>query len=78
MDGDTSVSIRITAIPNSNDVVPVRNQLLEIDTTNTSVTGSVDTTSVTGVGYTTTVTSGGTVTDTTVSTPSSTATSSGY
>ena len=78
VDGDVSAAFRVTAIPNSNDVVPVRNQLLEIDTTNTTVTGSVDTTSVTGVGYTTTVTSGGTVTDTTVSTPSSTATSSGY
>ena len=72
------MSIRITAIPNSNDVVPVRNQILEIDLTNTTITGSVDQTTTTGTGYTTTVTSGGTVTSTTVSTPASTATSSGY
>ena len=78
VDDETSVSIRITAIPNSNDVVPVRNQILEIDLTNTTITGSVDQTTTTGTGYTTTVTSGGTVTSTTVSTPASTATSSGY
>ena len=30
-------------IPNSNDIVPVRNQILEIDTTNSTVTGEVDT-----------------------------------
>ena len=33
---------RIFAIPNSNDVVPVRNQTLEIDTTNSTVGGEVD------------------------------------
>ena len=78
MDGDVSAALRITAIPNSNDIVPVRNQLLEIDTTNTTITGSVDQTTATGTGYTTSVSSGGTVTTTTVSTPASTATSSGY
>ena len=78
VDDETSLSIRMTAIPNSNDVVPVRNQILEIDLTNTTITGSVDQTTTTGTGYTTTVTSGGTVTSTTVSTPASTATSSGY
>tara|TARA_Y100001937_G_C7133720_1_gene338872 strand:+ start:1225 stop:3150 length:1926 start_codon:yes stop_codon:yes gene_type:complete len=78
VDGDSSVAIRITAIPNSNDVVPVRNQILEIDLTNTTVVGSVDQTTTTGTGYTTTVSSGGTTTTTTVSTPRSTPTSSGY
>ena len=78
VDGDVSAALRITAIPNSNDIVPVRNQLLEIDTTNTTITGSVDQTTATGTGYTTSVSSGGTVTTTTVSTPASTATSSGY
>ena len=29
-------------IPNSNDIVPVRNQVLEIDTTNMTVTGTAD------------------------------------
>ena len=70
------MSIRITAIPNSNDVVPVRNQILELDTTNTTVTGSVDAIATTGRGYTVTTT--GTTSTTTVSTPASTATSSGY
>ena len=31
VDGEISTQIRVTAIPNSNDVVPVRNQILEID-----------------------------------------------
>ena len=33
VDGVASTRVRIFAIPNSNDVVPVRNQVLEIDTT---------------------------------------------
>ena len=76
VDGVTSTRFRMTAIPNSNDIVPVRNQILEIDTTNTTITGSVDQTTSTGTGYTVTTT--GTTTTTTVSTPASTATSSGY
>ena len=39
VDGETSNNIRITAIPSSNDIVPVRNQLLEIDLINSNVTG---------------------------------------
>ena len=78
VDGDVSAALRVTAIPNSNDIVPVRNQLLEIDTTNTTIIGSVDQTTATGTGYTTSISSGGTVTTTTVSTPASTAASSGY
>ncbi len=76
VDGATSTRFRVTAIPNSNDIVPVRNQILEIDTTNTTITGSVDQTTSTGTGYTVTTT--GTTTTTTVSTPASTATSSSY
>ena len=76
VDGATSTRFRMTAIPNSNDIVPVRNQILEIDTTNTTITGSVDQTTSTGTGYTVTTT--GTTTTTTVSTPASTATSSSY
>ncbi len=41
VDGAVSGKIRVTAIPNSNDIIPVRNQILELDTTNTTVTGSV-------------------------------------
>ena len=59
----TSVSnsddtITITVIPLSNDIVPVRNQILEIDSTNMSVVGEEDTiasgASNAGVSYTTT------------------------
>ena len=44
--------------PDSNDIVPVRNQTLEIDTSNSSFTGSIDEiesgSSQAGTGYTTT------------------------
>ena len=46
VDGASSTEIRITAIPDSKDIVPVRNQIVEIDFINTSVTGEVDTVSV--------------------------------
>ena len=42
VDGASSTQIRITVTPNSNDVVPVRNQVLSIDTSNSSVTGEID------------------------------------
>ena len=76
VDGATSTQIRITAIPNSNDVVPVRNQVLEIDEVNGTVLGRVDSAATSGVGYTTTTVGG--VTTTTVSTTSSDPTSSAY
>jgi len=43
VDGATSTRVRVFAIPKSNDIVPVRNQTLSIDTANSSVTGEVDT-----------------------------------
>ena len=43
VDGAASSKIRITAVPNSRDIVPVRNQLLEIDFVNTYVVAEVDT-----------------------------------
>ena len=43
VDGASSSIIRITATPDSNDIVPVRNQILEIDFVNSTVTGEVDT-----------------------------------
>jgi hypothetical protein len=76
VDGAASTRIRITAIPDSNDIVPVRNQVLEIDEVNGTVLGRVDTAATSGVGYTTTTT--GTTTTTTVSTTSSDPTSSAY
>mgnify|MGYP001174789367 CR=1 FL=1 len=58
VDGATSTSIRVTVKPDSNDVAPVRGQILSIDLSNTTVTGEVDTiasgSSSSGVGYTTT------------------------
>ena len=64
VDGLTSTSIRITAIPSSKDIVPVRNQILEIDFENTTVTGEVDTVAVgdTGAGATYTTTASYTTT----------------
>ena len=76
VDGATSTQIRVTAIPNSNDVIPVRNQILEIDLVNSTVTGQVDNTTTTGVGYTTTTS--GTASTTSVNTTTSYPTSSGY
>ena len=84
VDGSVSTQFRITVLPDSNDVIPVRNQLLEIDTVNTNVVGTVDATATTGKGYTVTTTggagsaSGTTTTTTTVSSTSSTPTSSSY
>ena len=46
VDGAASTQIRITAVPNSKDIVPVRNQVLEIDFVNTIITGQIDTVAV--------------------------------
>ena len=58
VDGAASTRIRVFAIPNSNDIAPVRNQVLEIDTSNSTITGNVDTvesgSSQAGTSYTTT------------------------
>ena len=57
VNGATSTSVRITVQPASNDVVPVRNQILQIDSVNISVTGTADTIAAgagdAGVNYTT-------------------------
>jgi len=58
VDGAVSTRIRVTVLPSSNDIVPVRNQVLSIDVANSTITGSVDTiesgSSSAGTGYTTT------------------------
>jgi hypothetical protein len=58
VDGAASTVIRVTVQPDSNDIVPVRNQVLSIDTANSTFTGSVDEiesgSSQAGTGYTTT------------------------
>ena len=70
----------MTALPDSNDIVPVRNQILEIDQVNTVINGRIDTAATTGSGFTSTTTTsaGVTTTTTTVSTASSTPSSSAY
>jgi len=77
VDNSSSSQIRVTAIPNSYDVTPVRNQILEIDLTNTQISAGVDATATTGVGYTTTTSTAGTTT-TNVASTSSTPSSSAY
>jgi len=56
--GAASTSIEVTVTPNSNDVVPVRDQILEIDVSNSIINVSEDTfvggSAEAGVGYTTT------------------------
>ena len=58
VDGAASTQIRVTVQPDSNDVVPVRNQVLSIDTANSTISGSIDEiesgSSQAGTGYTTT------------------------
>ena len=79
VDGLTSTQIRMTSQPNSNDVVPVRNQLLEIDLVNSSILSNVDATATTGVGYTVASTGGDAqTTTTTVQTNPSTGSTSAY
>ena len=55
--GAASTKIELTVVPSSNDVVPVRDQILEIDIANSSITVSADTfvggSADAGVGYTT-------------------------
>ena len=55
--GESSSVIEITVTPSSNDVVPVRNQIVEIDIANSNITVAEDTfvggSSEAGVGYTT-------------------------
>ncbi len=55
--GEDSTSIELTVKPSSNDIVPVRDQIIELDIENSSVTVQIDTfiggSSDAGVGYTT-------------------------
>ena len=50
VDGSASTKIRITAIPESKDIVPVRNQILELDLTNTTIGAEIDTIATGDVG----------------------------
>ena len=56
--GLASTIVELTVTPNSNDIVPLRNQILSIDVANSSITVEVDTlvggSSNAGIGYVTT------------------------
>ena len=56
--GSTSTIVELTVTPNSNDVVPVRDQIVEIDVANSNISVTADTfvggSADAGVGYTTT------------------------
>jgi hypothetical protein len=58
VDGAASTQIRVTVLPDSNDIIPVRNQVLSVDTANSTVSGSIDEiesgSSQAGTSYTTT------------------------
>ena len=66
VDGNVSRRIRLTAIPASSDIVGKRNQIVEIDLVNTSVSGGQDTIAVNTAGGSTSY-----VTSTNYATPSS-------
>ena len=74
VDESTSTKFRLTVLPNSNDIVPVRNQLLELDLTNTTVSYSWCSCN-NSKGYRNTT---ATTTQTTSTTASTTPTTSGY
>ena len=44
--GSAVTKIRINVLPNANDIVALRNQILEIDVSNSTVTGALDTVNV--------------------------------
>jgi len=58
IDGVASTVIELTVTPNSNDVVPVRDQIVEMDISNSTITVTADSfvggSAEAGVGYTTT------------------------
>jgi len=43
VDGEDSTVIRLSVIPDSRDIIPVRNQILEIDFVNSTIVGEIDT-----------------------------------
>lgn len=50
VDGADSTVVRLSVIPDSRDVVPVRNQILEMDFVNSTITGEIDTIATGDVG----------------------------
>jgi len=56
VDGLKTTTIRITALPTSKDIVPVRNQILELDIVNLGCVGEIDTIAVGDAGASSTYT----------------------
>ena len=71
VNGVSSSKVFVNAIPDSYDIAPVRNQILELDLVSTNITASVDAITSTGLAFTTTTTATGSTT--TVTTASSSA-----
>jgi len=67
VDGATSTAIRLIVTPATNDIVPVRNQLLEIDFTNSTISAQIDTATSSGSSYSTSGSGSATTTTTTTS-----------
>lgn len=82
VDGTTSSKIRIIVSPESNDIIAVRNQVLEIDLTNTLINANVDTIATgsasAGVGVSTASSYTGSSSSASSSSTSSSSSSSGY
>ena len=80
VDGAASTKIRLIVTPESNDIIGVRNQVLEIDTANLIVNANIDTIATgsasAGVGVTTTSTYSGATTAASSSSTSSTSSAS--
>ena len=56
VDGSSSDEIRITVTPDSQDIIPVRNQIIELDLANTTVNVLQDTITTSRSGTSTTTT----------------------
>ena len=56
IDGSSSTVIRLTTVPSSKDIVPVRNQILELDLVNTTIQGEIDSIAVGDTGASSTYT----------------------
>tara|TARA_R100001510_G_scaffold56934_1_gene63557 strand:+ start:475 stop:2427 length:1953 start_codon:yes stop_codon:yes gene_type:complete len=80
VDGATSTQVRLIVTPESNDIIAVRNQVLEIDLTNSTISANVDTvatgSSGAGVGVATTSSYTGATNTVSSTSTSSTSTSS--
>ena len=78
VDGSASTTIRIVVVPSSNDVIPLRNDIIEVDISNSTISGQVDSVSSSSSSATTSSSSAVTSASTSSSYISSSSSSSGY